>query len=123
MLVGSRLTIVTAPDDSVILRPPPPGEAIVDVGAAVQDALRFPLTGEPLEALARRGGRATIVIEPPSLPIPATQHDPRRDAISAVVRELERVGVELERQTLLVAGGLARRLAERELERLNVVSP
>jgi lactate racemase-like protein len=123
MLVGSRLTIVSASNDAVILRPPPPGEAIADVGAAVRDALRFPLVGEPLEALVSRGSRATIVIEPPSLPIPAAQVDPRRDAIAAVVAELERAGVGMERQTLLLAGGLARRLAERDLEQLGVVSP
>ncbi len=123
MLTGSRLTIVNAPDDGVILRPPPPGEPISDVGAAVRDALRFPLVGEPLEALVRQGGRATIVIEPPALPIPGAQHDPRQSAIGAVVDELDRVGVPVEKQTLLVAGGLARRLGERELEQLGIVSP
>jgi len=57
MLSGSRLTVVNTPDDAVILRPRPPGEAIGDIGAAVRDALRFPLAGEPLEALVSRGGR------------------------------------------------------------------
>jgi hypothetical protein len=124
MLAGSRLTILNVPDeDGVILRPPPPGEAIRDVGAAVRDALRFPLVGEPLEALVRRGGRATIVIEPPALPIPAAPNDPRQAAIATVVDELKRLGVPVENQTLLVAGGLARRLGERELEHLWVVSP
>ena len=123
LLSGSRLTIVNAPEDGVILRPPAPGESISDVGAAVRDALRFPLVGEPLEALVRPGGRATIVIEPPALPIPAAQHDPRQTAIGAVVGELDRLGVQVEKHTLLVAGGLARRLGERELEQLGVVSP
>jgi hypothetical protein len=123
MLAGSRLTIVNAPDEAVILRPPAPGEAIADVGAAVRDALRFPLVGEPLEAMARRGGRATIVIEPPSLPIPSAQHDPRQAAVSAVVGEVERAGIPVENQTLLVAGGLARRLSDRELEQFGIVSP
>lgn len=123
MLAGSRLTVVNAADDAVILRPRGPGEAIADVGAAVRDALRFPLVGEPLEALVRRGGRATIVIQPPSLPIPTAQNDPRRAAIGAVVDELNRVGVPVENQTLLVAGGLARRLGERDLEQLGIVSP
>ena len=122
LLSGSRLTIVSGPDDAVILRPPPPRKAITDVRAAVRDALRFPLVGEPLEALVRRGGRATIVIEPPSLPIPAAPGDPRQAALAAVVDELERTGVPLDRQTLLFAGGFARRPAERELEQLGVVS-
>jgi Lactate racemase N-terminal domain len=123
LLVGTRLAIVNAPQGSVILRPPPPAEAIADVAAAVRDSLRFPLVGEPLEALVSRGGRATIVIEPPAMPIPAAQVDPRRAALGAVVAELERAGVPMERQTLLLACGLARRLGERDLEQLGVVSP
>jgi hypothetical protein len=112
------VVLVDAPDDAVLLRPPPPAEAIVDVPAAVRDALRFPLAGEPLEALVTRGGRATVVVEPPALPIPSSEQDPREAAIAATVDELVRVGVPLERQTLLVAGGLARRLSGRDLEAL-----
>ncbi len=123
LLYGSQVTIVNAPDDAVVLRPPPPAEAIADVGVAVRDALRFPLAGDPLEALVPRGGRATIVVEPPALPLPGSQHDPRQRAIAAAADELERCGVPPERQTLLVAGGLARRARQRELESLGVVSP
>src|SRR5262249_25170753 len=67
MLAGTRLVVVPAEDASLALRPPPPAEGIADVRAAVRDALRFPLAGEPLEALVpRRGGRATLVVEPPA---------------------------------------------------------
>ena len=52
MLSGSRVAVVNAPDDAVVLRPPPPLEAIADVAAAVRDALRFPLSGP-----AARGAR------------------------------------------------------------------
>lgn len=121
ILSGSRLLVVDLPDGGTAVRPPPPAEAIGDVRAAVRDALRFPLEGEPLEALVPRGGRATIVVEPPALPLPGVPGDPRRDAIEASVAELERAGVALERQTLLVAGGLARRSGPGELELL--VSP
>jgi hypothetical protein len=38
---------------------------MADVRAAVRDALRFPLAGQSLAALAPRGGRATLVVEPP----------------------------------------------------------
>ena len=106
-----------------MLRPPPPGDAIADVSAAVRDALRFPLAGEPLAALAPRGGRATIVVEPPSLPLPAPQQDPRQEALAAASAELERAGIPTERQTLLVASGLMRRPDRRDLEQLGIVSP
>ena len=121
MLAGSRLVVIAAEDDALVLRPPPPAGAVADVGAAVRDALRFPLAGEPLEALVSRGTRATIVVEPPQLPLPGTERDPRQAAIAAAVAELERLGVPTGYQTLLVAGGLARRAGNEQLETL--VSP
>lgn len=121
MLAGSRLVVVTAEDDALVLQPPPPAAGVADVGAAVRDALRFPLAGEPLETLVSRGGRATIVVEPPHLPLPGTERDPRQAAIAATVSELERLGIPTGYQTLLVAGGLARRPGNDQLETL--VSP
>jgi hypothetical protein len=121
MLSGSRLVVVTAEDDALVLRPPPPANAVADVGAAVRDALRFPLAGEPLEALVSRGTRATIVVEPPALPLPGSERDPRQAAIAAAVAELERLGIPTGYQTLLLAGGLARRAGHEQLETL--VSP
>src|SRR5204862_2658068 len=119
MLAGSRLVVVSADDESVTLRPPPPAAGVADVRAAVRDALRFPLAGEPLEALVpRRGGRATIVVEPPSLPLPGTERDPRQEAIAAAVEELERLGIPSGYQTLLVAGGLSRRAGQEQLASL-----
>jgi hypothetical protein len=116
LLSGTRLVLATASDDAVVLRPPPPGRAVADVSAAVRDALRFPLAGDGLEALARRGTRATIVVESPALPIPGSPNDPRQLAISAVVAELERHGISTGYQTFLVAAGLARRPSQRSLE-------
>ena len=118
LLSGTRLVVAAAPDDAVLLRPPPPGAGVADVGAAVRDALRFPLEGESIEGLARRGARATIVVEPPALPIPGAGSDPRQLAVSAVVAELERLGISTGYQTFLVAPGLARRTTQRELESL-----
>jgi hypothetical protein len=115
LLAGTRLVVVEAGADGVVIRPPPPGEAIADVAAAVRDALRFPLEGAPLEALVGRGSRATVVVEPPTLPIPSAQRDPRQAAIASTVEELERLGIPSGYQTLLVAGGLARRLSHRDL--------
>jgi hypothetical protein len=121
MLAGSRLVVVTAEDDALVLLPPRPGNAVADVGAAVRDALRFPLAGEPLEALVTPGARATVVVEPPQLPLPGTERDPRQAAIAAAVAELERLGIPTGYQTLLVAGGLTRRAGHDQLETL--VSP
>jgi lactate racemase-like protein len=121
LLVGSRVVAVKTPDDAVIVRPPPPVEPIADIAAAVADALRFPLAGDPLERLARPGSRATVVVEQPALPIPGALRDPRQTAVAAAVAELERCGIPDERQTLLVAGGLARRAGRAEREQL--VSP
>lgn len=104
--------------DGVALLPPPPREPIADVTAAVRDALRFPLSGPPLEALVPRGGRATLLVELPGLPIPGAHRDPRQVAVAAVSAELARAGVPTARQTLLVAGGLARRAGRHELETL-----
>ena len=118
LLSGTRLVIASAPDDALVLRPPRPGEPVADVGAAVRDALRFPLEGEPLAALAGRRTRATIVVEPPALPIPGSPSDPRQLAVGAVVDELERLGIPSGYQTILVACGLTRRTSQRELEAL-----
>jgi hypothetical protein len=123
LLFGTRLVVADVPDDGVVLRPPGPGERVADVRAAVRDALRFPLAGDPLEALVTRGGRATIVVEPPALPLPGGLHDPRQDALAAASAELERAGVPTERQTLLLSSGLTRRPGSRELEGLGIVSP
>jgi hypothetical protein len=113
---GSRIVVVPAPDDAVVLRPRPPSERGVGVAAALRDALRFPLSGSPLEALVTRGGTATLVVEAPELPLPGAPGDPRREALAAAIEELERLGVPSERQTILVAGGLNRRAGHRELE-------
>ena len=88
--------LATAPDDAVVLRPPPPGEAVADVAAAVRDALRFPLAGDGLEVHARRGTRATIVIESPRSRFPARRtilarmRSPRSSRSSSA-RHLDRI--------------------------------
>ena len=121
LLSGPSVAVVNVPDDGVVLRPPAPTERIADVPAAVRDAIRFPLTGDSLDKVVRGAQRVTVVVELPNLPIPGAPNDPRRDAIEAVSDELAREGVPTEAQTLLVAGGLARRAGPRELQLL--VSP
>ncbi len=117
LLSGTRLVVASVPADARILRPPSPGRA-TDVAAATREALRFPLDGEPLEALVARVTRATIVVEPPALPIGSVVADPRRLAIAAVSEALEELGVPTGRQTLLVAGGLGRRVSRSEITAL-----
>ena len=118
LLSGSRIVHVPVGDEDVVLRAPPPPTRVVDVAAAVRDALSFPLAGEAVEALVPRAARATIVVEPPALPIPGAQVDPRPTALATVLDVLDRLGVPDENVTLLVAGGLERRAGRRELERL-----
>lgn len=115
---GSRLPLVTLPDDALLLAPPRPLDPIADVEAAVAEALRYPLAGPSLDQVAPRGGRATIVLQPSSLPLPSASDDPRQDALAAVLDALVRVGIPRERQTVLLAGGLGRRAGHRELEGL-----
>jgi hypothetical protein len=117
LLSGTRIVVASAPDGACVLRPPAPGRA-TDVEAATKEALRFPLDGEPLEVLAARASRATIVVEPPALPLINVLGDPRRLAIAAVSEALEELGVRTEQQTLLVAGGLARRVDRGEIAAL-----
>jgi Lactate racemase N-terminal domain len=118
ILSGSRVVLVPVGEDDVVLRPPPEPTQVVDVAAAVRDALRYPLSGPPLERLAPRGGRATIVVEPAAMPLPGAPQDARQAAIVVAGAELERCGIPDERQTILVAGGLGRRFAQRDLERV-----
>jgi len=118
ILSGSRIVTVPVGADDVVLRPPPPPRRVVDVAAAVRDALSFPLSGVSLDQLVRRGARVTVVVEPPALPLPGAQVDPRPVALATVLDQLEGLGIADEDVTLLVAGGLARRIGRRELERL-----
>ena len=115
---GSRVAVVTLPDDAVLVVPPPPLDPLVDIRAAVAEAFRYPLSGKSLRELAPRGGRATIVVQLPTLPLPSVEQDPRRDVLAAVLDELELLDISRERQTVLVAGGLRRRAGRGELELL-----
>jgi hypothetical protein len=118
LLSGARMLVASVPDEAVVLHPPPPAARIADAPEAVAEALRFPLAGDPLGRLVTPGGRATIVVEPPALPIPGAANDPRAVAVVAAIEELQRAGVALEQQTILVAGGLQRRAAPREIGQL-----
>ena len=117
LLSGTRLVVASVPDDARVLRPPAPGRA-TDVVAATREALRFPLDGEPLEALVAGTTLVTIVVEPPALPLGSGEGNQRAMAIAAVSEALEELGVQTRNQTLLVAGGLARRAGRSEIAAL-----
>jgi hypothetical protein len=117
LLSGTRLVVASAPDDARVLRPPAPGRP-TDTEAATHEALRFPLDGKPLEELAARARRVTIVVEPPALPLGSLLGDPRALAIAAVSETLEELGISTASQTLLVAGGLGRRASRPEIAAL-----
>jgi hypothetical protein len=116
LLSGTRLVVANAPDDAIVLLPPRPGRA-TDAAAATREALRFPLDGEPLEALARGAKRVTIVLQSPALPIQSPV-DPRPRVVAAVSHALEGIGIPTTGQTLLVACGLARRASQRDVTTL-----
>jgi hypothetical protein len=119
LLAGSRPIALEMPENGTALPPPaPPAERIVDVTAAVRDAFSFPLAGAPLADLARGKQRATIVVEPPALPVPGSVRDPRIEALVATSDELEAAGIPSRRQTILVAAGLARKSGRQELAAL-----
>ncbi|MGA9762176.1 MAG: lactate racemase domain-containing protein [Gaiellaceae bacterium] len=119
LLAGSHPIALELPANGTALPPPAPtGELIVDITAAVRDALRFPLAGTPLADLARRKRSATIVVEPPALPVPGGLRDPRLEALVATSDELEAAGIPSRQQTILVAAGLARKPGRRELSAL-----
>ena len=118
LISGSRVPLVTVDDDARLLTPPATLRSLADVPAAVGEALRYPLSGPALPDVATRGGRAVIVVERRSLPLPESSVDPRRSALGAVVEELEALGMPPERCTILVAGGLERRAGRREQEAL-----
>jgi Lactate racemase N-terminal domain len=116
LLSGSRVSLVTVPEEALLLAPPSPLDPLRDVAAAVGEALRYPLSGPRLADLVTQGGRVAIVVEPRSLPLPGAPSDPRQEAVAAVVDELERAGMPADRHTVVIAGGLERRAGHRELE-------
>ncbi len=120
LLSGTRLVVASAPDDVLVLRPPPPGSA-TDPEAATREALRSPLDGATLAALARGARRVTIVVQTPLLPLPGAAGDPRPRTIAAVSEALEALGIPSRDQTLLIAGGLARRTSQRAV--VGLVTP
>ena len=76
LLSGSRLVLGTLPDEAEILTPPAPLDALRDVRAAVAEALRYPLSGEPLDQLVSRRRSGDDRREPPAPTAPGCGRRP-----------------------------------------------
>ena len=118
LLSGSRIVLVPVDGRRRRAAAAAAAEQVADVAAAVRDALRFPLSGAAArrDRAARR--RATIVVEPPALPFPGAPSTRARTRSRRRSTSSSAAAIPDERQTILVAGGLGRRLGQRELERL-----
>ena len=57
----------------------------------------FPALGRPLDEAGRAGRPRDVVVEPPALPVPGAQVDPRQVALATVLDELDRLGIPDER--------------------------
>ena len=85
ILSGSRVAVVNVPEDAVVLRPRPPSEAIATSArpSATRSASRS--RARRSRRSSRAGGKATIVVEPPELPLPGAPNDPRQAALAAAI--------------------------------------
>ena len=115
---GSRLPLVTLPDDTVLLAAPPPLEPLADVAAAVVEALRYPLAGPSLGEVVRPAAAPPSSCRRRFCRCPTVEEDPRRDALAAVLDTLAQGGIRPDAITVLVTAGLGRRPGRRDLEGL-----
>jgi hypothetical protein len=108
LLSGFDLRSALLPDDARLLLPPIPLPGLQDFKDAATRALDEPLSGEPLAKLIRPHARVTLVIDDPTLPVPALSRDCRREMLEAVLQQLISLGVRPNRITALIANGLNR---------------
>ncbi|MEJ5186634.1 MAG: lactate racemase domain-containing protein [Candidatus Geothermincolales bacterium] len=115
---GDDLVQVDLPENTRILKAPPPLPALEDYREAVRRALRDPIGCPPLASMVKPGFRVTVAFDDPCLPLPPPIRDPRTTAVEVVLEELFTHGVERERVTLVCANGLHRKWTPRELRRV-----
>ncbi|MGI8869200.1 MAG: nickel-dependent lactate racemase [Mycobacteriales bacterium] len=99
---------VDLPDGRTTVVTPRHAQPAADPMAELQRALRAPVAGPPLRALARRGQSVAISL------CDGTRPQPRRQMIPAVLAELDGI-VRLEDITILVATGTHRSNSDAEL--------
>jgi len=102
--------VVDLPDERVTVLEPHTEAALSDPRAALRDALRAPLAGPPLRAVAR--GRPTVAISVCDL----TRAQPRAAMLSALIDEMPEVRAA--DVTILVATGTHRANTADELDRM-----
>ena len=108
---GRHGTVVEVPDRAEVVVPvDEPG--LADEAASITAALRHPLGGRSLGALAAGAERVAVVF--PDL----TRPMPNRTVLPPLLDELERCGVPDERITLLCATGTHRQATAAEMEEL-----
>jgi hypothetical protein len=76
ILSGSRIVHVPIGDEDVVVHPPAPPSRVVDVEAAVRDALRFPLAGAPLKGTGAERRSRHRRRQARCAPLPGAQIDP-----------------------------------------------
>ena len=87
----TRVLVVDAPDDSIVIRPPPPGErwSTCRLQCATRCAFRSRVSRSRHSSRAVAGRRSSS--SRPTLPLPGALHDPRQVALAAASAELERI--------------------------------
>ena len=108
LLAGSRIAVVNGARRRLVLRPPPPRREsrTLPPPSATPFGFRSRASRSRRSSLAAVARRSCRTASPAAA---ATPLEPRPAAVAATVDELARSACPSERQTILVAGGLARR--------------
>ncbi len=115
MFSGFDLRAPELPDDARILLPPIPLPSLEPFAEACERALEEPMGGAALATWLGPNARVAVVIDDPSMPVPPTSRDCRREMLDAVLAQLSNHGVRSNRVTVLVANGLSRQWRQAEL--------
>ncbi len=115
LVFGDSYIDAALPDTTHLIEPSfsIPLEPVADLGKAVHGALRNPLDVKPLNDQVKPNWSVTIAFDDPTVPCYAPIWE---TAISTVLSELKKIGVDKNRITLLCANALHRKFRLSELE-------
>jgi len=114
---GDGVLLERFPLGARVVYPPLPRSGVDDVEAAIAGALASPAGSAPLASLLRAGMRLVIAVQDTTVPAPRMRGvDVRGRICEQVLSAAAAAGVD--EVSLIVAGGLARRLSAREVARL-----